>query len=153
MFRKILTPLDGSPLAERSLPYVEAMAQKFEADVILGWIVQTSVPVVAELGPESYAMTAHFDTAAEKERAHAYLRRLQNDFRQRQIRAFARVVENVSIPDAIIDMAVEERVDLIVKTTYARLGPSRWLRGNIAAQVLQRAPCPLFLVKVSETEG
>ena len=92
------------------------------------------------------------DTSAEKERATAYLQRLQADFADRQIRSSLRVVESPSIADAIVALAVKEEVDLIVKTTYARLGLSRWLHGNIAAQVLQRAPCPLFLVRVSDED-
>ena len=40
MLHKILVPLDGSTLAEKALPYAEALAQKFEAELILVWVVQ-----------------------------------------------------------------------------------------------------------------
>jgi nucleotide-binding universal stress UspA family protein len=153
MFRKILAPLDGSQLAEKSLPYVEVLAQRFDAEVILGWVVQIRSPAVSEFEPVPYGATTLFDTTAEKERAGVYLQRLQGQLQQRQIRSSSRIVEGFSIADAIVAIANEERVDLIVKTTYARLGLSRWLHGNVAAQVLQRAPCPLFLVKVSDDES
>jgi nucleotide-binding universal stress UspA family protein len=98
-------------------------------------------------------VAALLDTSAEKDRATQYLLRQQSHFQQRQIRSSYRIVEGYSIADAIVAMAVEARADLIVKTTYARLGPSRWLQGNVAAVVMQRAPCPLFLIRVSGDEA
>jgi nucleotide-binding universal stress UspA family protein len=152
MFRKILAPVDGSPLAEKSLPYVEALAEKFGAEVVLGWVVQIPIPATTGYGPELRGMGALFNTNAERERATAYLHNLQEELARRQIVASTRIVESISVSSAIVDMAFQEGVDLIVKTTYARLGISRWLQGNIAAEVLQHAPCPLFLVKVSDTD-
>lgn len=152
MFRRILAPLDGSPLAEKSLPYVEALARQFDADVILGWVVPLPTPAATSYSPELHGMTALFDTGTELDRANVYLREIQAELRERGLRVHIRVVEGISIAGAIVDTAVKERVDLIVKTSYARLGLSRWLHGNIAAEVLQKAPCPLFLVKVSDEE-
>lgn len=34
-FKRILVPLDGSPLAERALPLAVALAQRFESQIIL----------------------------------------------------------------------------------------------------------------------
>jgi nucleotide-binding universal stress UspA family protein len=152
MFRKILAPLDGSPLAEKSLPYVQEVAQKFNAEVVLGWVIQIPIPATTGYGPELRGMGALFNTSTERERANVYLRNLQEDLARQGIASSIRIVEGISVSSAIVDMAFEEKADLIVKTTYARLGISRWLQGNIAAEVLQHAPCPLFLVKVSDSD-
>jgi nucleotide-binding universal stress UspA family protein len=128
------------------------MAQRYDAEVTLGWVVQLRVPAVPEYEPAHYGLTTLLDTTTEKERAQAYLAEVQEAFRQAQIRTAVRIVESHSVADAIISMAFEDNVDLIVKTTYARLGLSRWLQGNVAARVLQRAPCPLFLVRVSDDD-
>ncbi len=153
MFRKILAPLDGSRLAEKALPYVEELAEKFDAEVVLGWVIQLRPPAIPEYEAASYGLTPLLDTTAERERARAYLLEVQQRLQQQAIRTSLKVVESHAIADAIIAMANETGVDLIVKTTYARLGPSRWLHGNVAAQVLKRAKCPLFLVRVSEEEA
>jgi nucleotide-binding universal stress UspA family protein len=153
MFRRILAPLDGSELAAKSLPYVESLAQHYDAEVIVGWVVQLRTYTVSDFQPFDYGVAALLDTSAEKDRATQYLLRLQSHFQQRQIRSSNRIVEGYSIADAIVAMAIEAKADLIVKTTYARLGPSRWLQGNVAAVVMQRAPCPLFLVRVSGDEA
>jgi nucleotide-binding universal stress UspA family protein len=152
MFRKILAPLDGSPLAEKSLPYVQEVAQKFNAEVVLGWVIQIPIPATTGYGPELRGMGALFNTSTERERANLYLRNLQGEFARQGIATSIRIIESISVSSAIVDMAFEEKADLIVKTTYARLGLSRWLQGNIAAEVLQHAPCPLFLVKVSDSD-
>jgi universal stress protein A len=152
MIHKILAPFDGSPLAEKSFPYVEALAQQFGATVVLGWVIQIPIPAATGYGPELRGMGALFNTDAEKERATTYLHSLQEELARRQITSSIRIVESISVSSAIVDMAFQENVDLIVKTTYARLGISRWLQGNVAAEVLQHAPCPLFLVKVNDAD-
>lgn len=153
MFRKILAPLDGSRLAEKALSYVEELAVKFDADVILGWVIQLRPPAIPEYEAAAYGLTPLLDTSAERERARAYLQSIQQRLQQKQIRSELRVVESHAIADAIVAIAHETGADLIVKTTYARLGPSRWLHGNVAAQVLKRSACPLLLVRVTEEEG
>jgi nucleotide-binding universal stress UspA family protein len=45
MIDRILVPLDGSKLAEKALPYVSTLAQKFEAEIILVRVVQP-VPIM-----------------------------------------------------------------------------------------------------------
>jgi nucleotide-binding universal stress UspA family protein len=153
VFRKILVPLDGSKLAEKAMPYAEALAQKFESELVLGWVVQLKVQTLPEHEPFPLGMAAVYTTEAETQRGQHYLAEIQRGLGQRQLRCSTRVVEGYSIADAIVAIAMQERVDLIVKTTYARLGLSRWLHGNVAAAVLQRAPCPLFLVRVSDEDG
>lgn len=153
MFQKILVPLDGSEAAAKSLPYAESLAEKYGAELVLGWVVQLRTYAMSDFQPIDYGLAALLDTTAEKERATTYLQELQRELRERQVRVSYKIVESYSIADAIVAIANEVRADLIVKTTYARLGPSRWLQGNVAAVVLQRAPCPLFLVRVSSDEG
>ena len=49
MLQKILVPLDGSKLAEQALPYAQALAQKFESELILLMVLQpAAVPVMAD---------------------------------------------------------------------------------------------------------
>ena len=153
MFQKILAPLDGSVLAEKSMPYVESMAEKFNAEVVMCWVVQLRTYAISDFQPIDYGLATLLDTTLEKERAEKYLRQMQEKLQQRHLRASYHIVESYSIADAIVNVASQVRADLIIKTTYARLGPSRWLQGNVAAVVLQRAPCPLFLVRVSGDEG
>jgi nucleotide-binding universal stress UspA family protein len=119
----------------------------------LGWVVQLRTHALSDFEPINYGLVNLLDTTREREQADHYLQRLQRQLQARQIRASYQIVESLSIADGIVAIANEVKADLIIKTTYARLGPSRWLQGNVAALVLQRAPCPLFLVRVSAADG
>lgn len=150
MFRTILLPLDGSRLAEESLPFAESLAKQYDAELILGWVVQLRTSAASEFDPLPHGVAVLFDTTIDRDRAENYLRPLEEKLKDRGIRAGYRIAEGYSIADTIVAMAKDVKAELIVKTTYARLGLSRWLHGNIAAEVLKRAPCPLFLVRVHD---
>jgi nucleotide-binding universal stress UspA family protein len=90
--------------------------------------------------------------ANQEQEASDYLRQLQDKFRRQKIPTRTAVLKGQSVADVIIDMASQEGVDVIVKTTHGRSGISQWIFGNVAAKVLQRAPCPIFLVRVSEKD-
>ncbi len=150
MLQKILVPLDGSELAERALPYAEALTQKFEAELILVMVLQTPPVTVV---PDPYGGATFYDydetiMADRQKTAHDYLNKLQEKISQQNISVRSEVLENASIADGIVDIAVQENVDVIVKTTHGRSGLSRWVYGSVATKVLQHAPCPIFLVRV-----
>jgi nucleotide-binding universal stress UspA family protein len=145
MFHKILAPLDGSKLAEQALPYAAALAQKFNGELILLWVIQP-LPVAVESGvadDDAYL-------TAEREEAQAYLNKLQAIYQRRHIATRVIVLTSPAVAEAIIDAAVEFKADVIVKTTHGRSGLSRFLYGSVAARVLQQAPCPVLLIRISK---
>ena len=150
MFKKILVPLDGSQLAEKALPYAEALTQQFAAELILVMVLHRPLVMPLDYGvtlPPVEEITAH-----EQQAARDYLNRLQAELGQRQVPTRIIILESMSTAEAIIDLASDEKVDLIVKTTHGRSGPSRWIFGNVALKVLQQTPCPVFLVRVTARE-
>jgi universal stress protein A len=52
----------------------------------------------------------------------------------------------------IVQLAEEERVDLIVIGTHGRTGLTRMLMGSVAESVMRKAKCPVLTVK-SETKA
>lgn len=58
------------------------------------------------------------------------------------------VLSSVSIPDAIIDFAEEQRVDLIVMGSRGVSTSSRFKMGSVATQVVKYSPCSVYLVKM-----
>jgi len=151
MLQKILVPLDGSKLAEKALPYAEALAEKFEAQLLLVLVLQSpAVPILAD--PYGGATLYTYEESVldeQRETAQDYLAKFQKKLTQKNILARITVLESTSIADGIVDIASQEGVDVIVKTTHGRSGLSRWVYGSVATKVLQNAPCPIFLVRVS----
>jgi nucleotide-binding universal stress UspA family protein len=152
MMRRILVPLDGSKVAEQALPYAEKFAKKFEAELILVWTLQPQ-PIVAmsEYGAISYTPIIDQEQQ-ERKIAYKYLSNVRDKFRKQNIITRTAVVKGKSVADAIVDLASQEKVDVIVKTTYGRSGFSRLLYGSVAMKMLERTPCPIFLVKVKDDE-
>ena len=149
MLKKILVPLDGSKLAEQALPYAKELAQKFDSELILLMVLQpAAMPVMADpYGGVLYNYSPE-EANQQAEMAQEYLAKHQQSLSKQNISARVEVVENPSIAEGIVDVAREEVVDVIVKTTHGRSGISRWVYGSVATKVLQEAPCPIFLVRV-----
>jgi nucleotide-binding universal stress UspA family protein len=151
MFKRILVPLDGSKLAEKALPYAEALAQKFEAELILVRVLQL-LPEVIPAGPFG-GMVFHEQTVQERREATAYLNQMTAQVRKVGPLPLRTVVlDTPSVADAITKLACDESVDLIVMSTHGRSGLSRLVHGSVAGKVLEHAPCPVFLVKANESD-
>ena len=144
MLKKILLPLDGSALAEKALPYARALAEKYEAELIIVRVVQP-VPVYSDYGTAAYEAILN----AERQEIEAYLAQIKKNLAglQTPIRTVAR--EDLAVAEAIIELACQEKVDLIVMSTHGRSGISRWIHGSVATKVLQHAPCPVLLVRAT----
>ena len=50
----------------------------------------------------------------------------------------------------IVDLATDERADLVVMGTHGRSGMSRILLGSVADRVLRLGPCPVLTVRTPE---
>ncbi|MCB0030076.1 MAG: universal stress protein [Anaerolineales bacterium] len=150
MLQRIMVPLDGSELAEKALPYAEALATKFAGELLLVMVIQTVVvPAVASHYGEGILID-YPPRERVRQDAHDYLAAVQQRLEAQQLPVRSIILENESVADALIETAGRENVDVIVKTTHGRSGLSRWVFGNVATKVLQGAACPVFLVRVSD---
>jgi nucleotide-binding universal stress UspA family protein len=150
MFKRILVPLDGSKLAEKALPYAEALAEKFEAELILVQVLQLMPEIVG--GPHG-GMVFYEQAVQERQVADVYLRSTMKRLRERHpLPVRTAMLEDHSAAEAIINLACQESVELIVMSTHGRSGLSRWVYGSVANKVLPHAPCPVFLVRANEAD-
>lgn len=151
MYRRILVPMENEEQQEASLGHARNLAQHTGAVVILAWLV----PVVAS--------SEHFFTqiqvepgssgARRKEQGEAFLAQATEDFRREGIEAIPRIVVTPLTPDqAIIEVAQDEGVDLIVMATLAQSAVGRFLFGSVAEKVRHRTPIPVLFVSSSGTE-
>jgi len=151
MYRKILVPLDGSALSELALPHAEELARQFNSEIILIRVCQ-SVATPLELYPTltgiPYDYYTELQVQMEKE-TRDYLIDLQKKLQLAGIKCRHLALEGF-VPDAILEVATREAVDLIVMSTHGRSGLSRWVYGSVAAKILQAAPCPIFLVRAKQ---
>jgi nucleotide-binding universal stress UspA family protein len=58
------------------------------------------------------------------------------------------IVASTSVPDAIIDYAEQEKVDLIIIGSKGLSQSSRFKMGSVAAKVVKHSPCSVYVVKI-----
>lgn len=150
MYRRILTTLDGSTLAEQALPTALTLVEKFESELFL-------LRVVTPL-PRSYrGGTALVSTIEAVETdliqvATDYLDNVAARIRQNglPVQATARL-GNPS--QAIIEFVQQNEIDLLVMCTRGQTGPARWLLGSVADQVVRGSSIPVVVVPARTEEA
>ena len=139
MIRRLLVPLDGSPLAEIALDAVALLAKRFAADVIL----------VRMIPEASSAAHTQQDPSAAEAAAHAYLEQVAHWLREEGGVAHT-AVQTVSPAQGIANLAKLEQVDLIVMTTHGRTGLDSFLHPSVTWQVLTHTTAPILACKCAE---
>ena len=143
MFRRVLLPLDGSPIAEQALPYAVAQAERYRSELILLRAVGFS--------PNSNDLS-HLELGWVQEEAvnwaRDYLESIATSIRTQGVAVKVAVVQEVP-HKAIIQFAEANGVDLIVICSRGQSGASRWLMGSVADRVVRGASVPVLLVRAS----
>lgn len=140
--RRMVVPLDGSPLAEAVLGQVRVLAAARGTEVLLLRVVEPPVPL--EVDGEGYLSLPKRD--AELAEAQRYLERVAGQLRAEGVAVTTRVLLDQAVP-TILAVAADYRADLIAMATHGRGGLARLVLGSVAAGVLHRACTPLLLVR------
>jgi nucleotide-binding universal stress UspA family protein len=166
MYEKILVPLDGSELAEKVLPHVQALAEKFGSEVILLRATLSPEELVPPtgMGMPMGDMTAYgtmvtpgtvenFEELMEVEETETktYLDTVVDRLKASGLNATAEHVEGHA-GDVIVDRAASLGAGLIIMATHGRSGLARAFVGNVADEVVRRSSCPVLLVRISDKE-
>ena len=133
-FKRLVVPLDGSPLAEQILEPVMTLAVLEEAEVTLLNVVKRD-EATENPGSPTRAAWWEKDVGAAK----AYLTRMAERLRVGSISVITEVVIGDNISEEIATYAGRERADLIAIATHGRGGFSRVLRGSVADALTRSA--------------
>ncbi len=147
MYKTILVPLDGSKRAERILPYVEELALKFEAKLVLLQVVEPSVVLAAPYDMGQYYDIHQIERLSDE--AKNYLASVQSDLTAKGI-AVETLVDNGPVVTCVIEEAVRKNVDLVAMASHGRSGLARAFYGSVASGVLNQADRPLLLIRAQE---
>lgn len=141
--KKILVPLDGSPLAESVLPYVAELARCTGAEVE----IVTAVSDVSLWDPIATAVAWE----REEELALGYTESQREGLESNGVKATTKVVRG-DPAKAIVSAAAEDGSELIALSTHGRSGISRWLFGSVTGRVLENSKAPLLIVRPPEMD-
>lgn len=133
MIKRVLVPLDGSPLAEQILPYARLLADVFKAPVELLTVddAEASAPFKPAIG----------------DGADDYLKTIAGQFPAPIGVSFT--VELGRPAEVIVKRAMLDAGCVIAMVTHGRSGIKRWLLGSVAAKVAQATENPLLLVRAT----
>ena len=147
MYKRVVVPLDGSPLAEGMLRFVVDIAGPLDLEVVLLRVIRVLPRPVTEGVRSSVLENVEYSPADALE----YLDPLAAELRRRGIRVQTKVRRGEPVEE-IVDCAREVDADLIAMTTHGRSGLGRWLFGSVAEAVLREAEIPVFLMRMTEAQ-
>jgi nucleotide-binding universal stress UspA family protein len=147
-FRNILFPVDLSESSEKIVPYVQAVAGKFNSKIHLLFVARVFdyfsgfyVPA-----PSIVAMEKGIIEGAEK--------RL-DEFVEQYFRDYPDTRTSVVSGDAtqeIIHYITSNEIDLVIMGTHGRKGLDKVVFGSVAERVVKTAPVPVMVVNPYKTE-
>jgi nucleotide-binding universal stress UspA family protein len=136
--KRMLVPLDESPLSEAILPVAEEWAKEDEAEVIL------LRAVLAHHPPFTNFTEAEVRAVEEGE---AYLKEAAERLERRGLEQVRWMVWHDEPVTAIIEALVRDEAEVIAMATHGRSGLSRLLLGSVAEAVVRSAPTPVLLLR------
>lgn len=142
MYKKILVPLDGSPLAEGVLVHAKALAHSEGAEIVLLRVAANPAAEFA-FGDPALAQAAVDKLEAE---AKVYMTAQAEKLQAEGFRTSFQLCEG-SVASAILQIADEIQADVIAMSTHGRTGPVRWLLGSVAERVVRHSPIPVMLIR------
>jgi nucleotide-binding universal stress UspA family protein len=157
MMKTLLVPLDGSALAEQSLPYARMLATLLGAKVRLLRVI-TETPnddFLAESIGAIYGMNDPLIIQRERQQ-HAFEILRQNAERYLDSHAELMQAEGIDVTidirfgaaaDVIVEAALGQHVSMIVMATHGYSGFKRWSLGSVTDKVIHATTTPVFVVR------
>ncbi|HEY6411459.1 MAG TPA: universal stress protein, partial [Ktedonobacteraceae bacterium] len=149
MLKRILVPLDGSPLAESALVVAARIAQAADGTIVLLRVIgvpTTFTPYIYGSDMSQSPQLAQDLIDMEQENAEKYMAEIA------MLDILSGIhVESTIIPGsagmAIIDTAREEHVDIIVMSSHGESGFKRLALGSVAQHVSRHSPVPVLILQ------
>src|SRR6185436_107895 len=143
---RLLVPIDFSDCSRKALRYALPLAKEHQAALTLLYVVAPAYGA-----GESDAIEYAKVVASLKDAGATDLATLALDEVRGQVSTDTLVRVGSPVRE-IVEVARSLPADLIVISTHGRTGLKHVLLGSVAEHVVQRAPCPVFVVREREHE-
>ncbi len=152
MFKSVLVPLDGSPLAEKALEYAQQIVETGGKITLLSVIDVPHVPLYGfYYTPVLSEDISDVNLTIEKVmgQAKGYLEGIVTTLTNAGYQATYEA--HAGEPAAVIaELAETRQVDAIVMSTHGRSGLSRWIFGSVTNKVLTITSRPVLVIPSRE---
>lgn len=147
---RVVVALDGSEIAERSMPVVEAVGRLLNIPIALVRAVgfdevRRAMRRLRQPGKAPYEQSPTLSEDAKHaaiDEATAYLAEQASLLRAAGLEVEERIVEGTPSFALLWELTAD---DLLIMTTRGRGGFKRWSIGSVAEKLVREAPCPILL--------
>jgi len=137
MFKNILVPLDGSELAEQSIPMSMDLAKNFKAKITLIQIAEILPLLKKDREAQARILL---------DQGRRYLSQIKEKMEKEGVETD--VVVKMGKPDVeICAYAERSDVDLIVMSTHGWSGITSWAIGAVSDKVIRHSPKPVLMLR------
>lgn len=141
--KRIVVPLDGSPLAEQVLPKAKQIAQAYKAELLLFYAIPPIPPALLMVG--SVSIANNWDEN-EQEEAKTYLKKMVSNLQSEGFMANF-TIGNGPAADAILSYSDHVKADMIAMTTHARPALGRLILGSVTDRVVRAGETPVLVTR------
>jgi len=141
MYKKILVPLDGSPLAESALHHAQKLAISENAEIVI-----LRIPMTPNEGLFSHdTITGSKITKEIEEESKAYIKAelLKLSGRGTMVSGITR---DGPVAETILAVAKETHADIIAMSTYEHTMLQRLLMGSVVDKVVHHSSIPVVVI-------
>jgi len=141
LLKKIVVPLDGSQLAEQTLPHVVELAKNLALEVVL----------VRVFDPSSQGHMPYMEHIKEKmrEEAKAYLELKVRGLESEGLKDVSYLLLQGNAAAKIVDITQATHDNLIAICTHCRSGIGRWILGSVTDRVVRYSGNPVLVIRAS----
>ena len=144
--KRILYPIDFSECSYQVLPYVLNVAEKYDAEIYLLYVLDDLRQFAGMHVPHTSISNFVEQAMVESEKmldkiCDEHLQSCPN-FQRRLVMGDPRV--------EILKMVKSEKIDLVIIGSHSRRGLERIIFGSVAEYVVKNAPVPVLTVKPTE---
>ncbi|WP_029525418.1 universal stress protein [Polaromonas glacialis] len=144
MFKHILVPVDGSPVARQAVDKARAIACAFRSSVTLIYVIDPYAFTNRD-ADFSYGQSEYLRAATVE--ANEAIGAARQVFEAQGMFVKGSVVEGHSVYQAILEAAETLDADLVVMGSHGRRSLDKLVLGSVTAQVLSHAHLPVLVVR------
>ncbi len=140
MFKNILVPLDGSPLAESVLPHVAAIGKAFDSKVTLIRVLspEQRTDLVKPVDPLNWKIT--------QVEAETYLNMIAMRLEKTGL-SVGTLVKEGPPGERIVEFALQDNIDLVVLSSHGSSGLTRWNVSSVTRKIIQNSRRSTMVVR------
>jgi nucleotide-binding universal stress UspA family protein len=141
--KKVIVPLDGSPLAEKVLPHIMDLAKTMRLEIVF-LRAYALPPTIStdEYGTYSEELFNQLEAEAKD-----YLAEKTRELQQKGVENVSSVVDIGYAAEEITRLARKTPDNFIAMCTHGRSGVTRWVLGSVTERVVRHSGDPVLIIR------